>query len=136
MAKFLKVKAGPVEGDGIETLIPIDGIAGVGVASSGATSSAITTATITMDSGSPGTYEIVVDAPVDGSTGFTAATREKQLADAVNAALVANPGGVVSTLVPPVTVLQAPAAQSGQKGSILVTQPAIYNQFKTCTYSA
>jgi len=35
MAKFLKVKAGPVANDGIETLIPIDGIAGFVVAQSG-----------------------------------------------------------------------------------------------------
>ena len=136
MAKFLKVKAGPVANDGIETLIPIDGIAGFVVAQSGSTSSAITTATVTLNSGTPGTYAIVVDAPVGGSTGFTAATREKQLTEAVNAALVANPGGVVSTLVPPVTTLQAPAAQSGQQGSIKITQPAVYNQFKTCTYTA
>ncbi len=135
MANFLKVKAGPVANDGIETLIPIDGIAGFVVASSGSTSAAITTATVTLDSGSPGSYAIVVDAPVGGSTGFTAGTREKQLTEALNAALVANPGGVVSTLVPPVTTLQAPAAQSGESGSIKITQPAVYNQFKTCTYT-
>jgi hypothetical protein len=135
MANFLKVKAGPVANDGIETLIPIDGIAGFVVASTGSTSAAITTATVTLDSGSPGSYAIVVDAPVGGSTGFTAGTREKQLTEALNAALTANPGGVVSTLVPPLTTPQVPAAKGDVQGRIVVTQAAVYNQFKTCTYT-
>ena len=55
--------------------------------------------------------------------------------EAFNKAIVANPGGVVSTVVPPLTTAQAPAAQSGQSGKILITQQAVYTKFATCLFA-
>ena len=40
---------------------------------------------------------------------------------AFNAALVANPGGLVSTVGRPILTQQAPLAQSGQQGRIVIT---------------
>ena len=47
----------------------------------------------------------------------------------------ANPGGVVSTVVPALKTAQAPAAQSGQQGKILITQQAEYATFTSSTYT-
>jgi hypothetical protein len=53
-----------------------------------------------------------------------------------NDAITANPGGVVSTVVPPLTTAQVPLAQSGLQGRIEVTAPAVYTQFASCTFVA
>ena len=57
------------------------------------------------------------------------------LLDAYNSALTANPGGIVSTLVPPLTTAQVPAAQSGQQGRIVVTTEAVYTPFANCVFT-
>ena len=49
--------------------------------------------------------------------------------------MVANPGGIVSTVVPPLQVAQVPAAQSGEQGRIVITTPAKYAQFKSVTFA-
>ena len=50
-------------------------------------------------------------------------------------AMVANPGGIVSTVVPPVSTAQVPAAQSGQQGKILITQAQVNGKFIDCTFA-
>tara|TARA_R110000782_G_scaffold92230_3_gene175558 strand:+ start:884 stop:1249 length:366 start_codon:yes stop_codon:yes gene_type:complete len=121
MAQFLKVEA-LAAGQAV-TLIPIAEIAGL-AASSDATD---TTLVITMRTGTPGTYTVVVADPLGGLN---------SMLKAFNDAITANPGGVVSTVVPPLTTAQAPLAQSGQEGRILITAQAVYTQFASCTYVA
>ena len=57
------------------------------------------------------------------------------IAKAFTDAMVANPGGIVSTVVPPVSTAQAPLAQSGQQGKILITQQQVNGQFIDCTFA-
>jgi len=121
MAQFLKVEA-LAAGQAV-TLIPIAEIAGM-LATSDATN---TTLVITMKTGTVGTYTIVVADPLGGLD---------SMYKVFNDAITANPGGVVSTVVPPLTTAQAPAAQSGQQGRIVVTAPAVYTQFASCTFAA
>ena len=131
MANFLKVNAGPVAGDGIETLIPIGNI---GAIASVVNAAGVTTITIQMANfQTVGTYVITVPGVVAGTA--TAASREKDATDALNAALTANPGGVVSTLGAVPALLQVPAAQSGAQGRLVITQPATFAQYTTCTYA-
>ncbi len=133
MAQFLKVPAGPVANDGIETLINIAEIGGV---TSIANAASVTTLTIQMrNPKTTGTYVIKVPGTTGGSTGYTAALRVKDLADEYNKALTANPGGVVSTLGNVPALLQVPAAQSGAQGSIKITQAATFAQYTTCIYT-
>ncbi len=120
MAKFLKVET--VAAGKSAVLIPIDGIVSASVGNSAGT----TTLTILMNDPGAGEYAITVADPAGG---------DGALLDAYNSALVANPGGVVSTLVPPLTTAQVPAAQSGQSGSIKITQPAIYTPFADCVFT-
>ncbi len=136
MAQFLKVNAGPVANDGIETLIPIGEIGGSTITHAGTTAGE-TTITIQMrNPKTTGTYQIKVPGIVGAtSQGTTAATRKKDAADALNAALTANPGGVVSTLAAVPALFQTPAAQTGQDGKILITQPATFAQYTTCIYT-
>ena len=131
MANFLKVNAGPVAGDGIETLIPIGNI---GAIASVVNAAGVTTITIQMANfQTVGTYVITVPGVAAGAVAIAA--REKDATDALNAALTANPGGVVSTLGAVPALLQVPAAQSGQQGRIPITQAASFAQYSTCTYT-
>ena len=133
MANFLKVNAGPVVGDGIETLIPIGNIGAIASVTNAAD---VTTITIQMANfQTVGTYTITVPGATGGATGATTATREKDAVDALNAALTANPGGVVSTLGAVPALLQVPAAQSGAQGRIPITQAASFAQYSTCIYT-
>ena len=120
MAKFLKVET---EAAGkAAVLIPIDGILSASVANAAGT----TTLTILMNDAGAGEYAITVPDPAGG---------DGALLDAYNSALVANPGGVVSTLVPPLTTAQVPAAQSGQQGRIEITTEAVYSPFEDCVFT-
>ena len=139
MAKFLKVKAGPVAGDGIETLIALSEIAQIRSVATTAGAGGISTIVLKMKTGSTavlGIYTIAVPAPNGGTTGFTPAQRNATLSDLFNSALTANPGGVVSTVVPPVQISQVPAAQSGASGRLAVTQPLVIASFTTCIFTA
>ena len=132
MAKFLKFET--LAAANPEVLINIDQIGGFAVVNDNAgAGAAVTTATITMQSGSPGVYTVTLAASV---TGTTAGARQAELQNAINSALTANPGGVVSTVVPPLTTAQVPAAQSGQQGRIPITAQAVYNQFTNCVFTA
>jgi hypothetical protein len=120
MAQFLKVEAVTEP----QTLIPISEIVAMAAVSDGTD----TTLTITLKGpGASAKYTVVVKDPAGGTNAMV---------ESFNKAIVANPGGVVSTVVPPLTTAQAPAAQSGQKGRIVITQPAIYTKFASCLYSA
>ena len=132
MAQFLKVKAGPVPHEGLETLININKIAGV---ASVVNALNVTTLTITMDTSATSKYVIAVPGVASAGGPFTADQREAQLIEIFNAALTANPGGVVSTLGAVPALLQAPAAQSGAQGSIKITQAATFAQYTTCIYT-
>ena len=133
MANYLKVNAGPAAGDGIDTLIAIDKIAGI---QSVVNAANVTTIIIKMDSTATSLYTITVPGVTGGAGGgATSASRQLDATDAINAALVANPGGVVSTLGAVPALLQVPAAQSGQQGKILVTQAATFAQYTDCIYT-
>jgi len=133
MAQFLKVPAGPVAGDGIETLINIAEIGGV---TSIANANSVTTLIIQMrNPKTAGTYTIKVPGAVGGATGFTAAERVADLAKEYNKALTANPGGIVSTLGSVVQQKQAPAAQTGLQGRQPITKPLVMAQYTTCIYA-
>jgi|TARA_R100001460_G_scaffold108126_1_gene158372 hypothetical protein len=121
MAQFLKVET--LAAGEAEVLIPIDKIGGMLATSDG------TDTTLVISLTSPGAtakYTVVVADPAGGLDAMY---------EAFNKAIVANPGGVVSTVVPPLTTAQAPAAQSGESGSIKITQPAVYTQFASCTFA-
>ena len=138
MAQFLKVKAAPVASDGIETLIALSEIAQIKSVATTAGAGGISTIVLKMKTGSTpllGIYTIAVPAPNGGTTGFTPAQRNATLVDIFNSALTANPGGIVSTLVPPLTTAQVPAAQSGQQGRIVVTTAAVYTPFANCVFT-
>ena len=121
MAQFLKVET--LAAGEAEVLIPIDGIAGMLATSDGTD----TTLVISMKApGATAKYTVVVADPAGGLNAMYAA---------FNKAITANPGGVVSTVVPPLTTAQAPAAQSGQQGSIKITQQAIFTKFASCTFA-
>ena len=118
MAQFLKVEA-LAAGEAV-TLIPIAEIAGL-AASSDATD---TTLVITMKTGTIGTYTVVVADPLGGLD---------SIFKSFNDAITANPGGVVSTVVPPLTTAQVLDSVDGRQ---LITTQAVYTQFASCTYAA
>ena len=121
MAKFLKVEA--VAAGQAEVLIPIDGIAGMLATSDGTD----TTLVISMKApGATAKYTVIVVDPLGGLNAMYAA---------FNKAIAANPGGVISTVVPPLTTAQAPAAQSGQQGRIKITTQAVHTQFASCVFA-
>ena len=117
MAQFLKVEAVSQP----QSLIPIDQISGITCTSNGT----VSTLVITLQNVTE-TWTVIVADPAGGVDAMI---------EAFNKAIVANPGGVVSTVVPPLTTAQAPAAQSGQQGSILITQPAVYTKFASCVFA-
>ena len=139
MAQFLKVKAGPAVNDGIETLIALSEIAQIRSVATTAGAGGISTIVLKMKTGSTpalGIYTITVPAPNGGTTGFTPAQRNATLVDIFNSALTANPGGIVSTVVPPVQIAQVPAAQSGAQGRLAITQPLVIASFIQCIFTA
>ena len=115
MAKFIKF---PLTGAQEEVLIPISEIANVETVN--------------------GTSTKIVLA--NGGFKFTITHLTPLVANsivlAIYAAMKANPGGVVSTVVSPLKTAQAPAAQSGQKGRIVITAPATYATFTSSAYAA
>tara|TARA_R100000544_G_C2164859_1_gene29412 strand:+ start:43 stop:423 length:381 start_codon:yes stop_codon:yes gene_type:complete len=54
---------------------------------------------------------------------------------AFNAALTANPGGIVSTLGSPVNTAQIPLAQSGQQGRIAITTAQVAVTYTAVAFS-
>ena len=137
MVKFIKV---PTLAAGVagETLIPIDQIGGMAAVSTGAGAGAITTLTVSMTTGktagiTSGIYVVVLSAPIVAPA--TTATRVADMIASFNAALTANPGGVVSTVVPPLTTAQNPLAQTGS-GRQPIINPAVRNRFRSAIFTA
>ncbi len=122
MAQFLKVET--TNAARATTLIPVDQIINV----SETIGNSDTVVIIQLDGPTAGypTYTITVANAADG-----AGTCVKMITDA----MVANPGGIVSTVVPPVSTAQVPLAQSGQQGKILITQAQVSAPFQDCTYA-
>ena len=118
MAKFIKVEAVSQP----QSLIPIAEIAGIAATSAAGD----TTLVITLANGTS-TWTVVVADPVGGVDAKI---------ESFNKAIVANPGGMVSTVVPPLTTEQVPAPQAGEQGRIVITQPAVYTKFASCVFSA
>jgi len=122
MAQFLKVET--TTAARATTLIPVDRIVNVSETIGGSN----TTVVIQLDGPTAGFPKYTITVP-------NAANGAGVCVKTITDAMVANPGGIVSTVVPPLTTAQVPAAQSGQQGSIKITQPAIYTPFIDCTYA-
>ena len=133
MAQFLKVPTTSVAGVVGETIIPISHIGGITATSAGAGAAALTTVIITTDTSATSLYTVILAAPVVAPA--TAATRIADAIASFNAAMTANPGGVVSTVVPPLTTAQNPVGQSVAQGRVPIVRPAIINQFRTAIFT-
>ena len=127
MAKFIKFNintsilggnASPI------TLIPIEHIVGVTEAAAGPEWNTV----ITLNSGN--TWTIVSDQPLAVSSGGSGTITE-----AVFDAMTANPGGIVSTVGSPILLAQAPAAQSGEQGRVVITQKQTQVQYISATFA-
>jgi len=118
MAKFLKVELV----GGSFSLIPVEEIAGITAAAAGPD----TEITITLANGTSN-YVVTMDDQLPSIA---------DTLESFNNALIANPGGIVSTVVPPIVIAQVPAAQSGEQGRIVVTTPAKYGVFNSVTFTA
>ena len=105
MAKFLKIVSS--DANDPETMIGIDQV--THVAAGDAAGANLTTSVTVFYSGGSCTVAYAAEANVG------------DVLKAFNAALVANPGGLVSTVGRPILTQQAPLAQSGQQGRIVIT---------------
>ena len=118
MAKFLKVET--VAAGQAEVLIPIEDRAGMLATSDG------TDTTLVISLKAPGAtakYTVVVADPAGGLDAVY---------EAFNKAIVANPGGIVSTVVPPLTTAQVLDSADGKQ---LITTEAVYTKFASCTFA-
>ncbi len=109
MAKYIRINLStPGAATGSELLINIDQITRIATGST-------TTTDIFFDNVQTATkkWRITHTAPLVANS----------ILDAIQAAMTANPGGVVSTVGSPVSVAQAPLAQSGAQGRIAITTP-------------
>jgi|TARA_B110000259_G_scaffold171808_1_gene203648 hypothetical protein len=77
-----------------------------------------------------------------GITGFqtlelthTAALAPATIVGAINDAIKANPGGIISTVGSPVSVAQNPVAQSGAQGRTVVVTPAVQVSYSAANWS-
>ena len=121
MAKFIKLDlTAPGAATGNELLIPLDGI-------------------VRVRTNSTTTTEIYLNTANAASTKWTITHTAPLVAnavlDAIQNAMKANPGGVVSTGVGPVNTAQAPLAQSGKQGKILITQPQVNVTFTSASFT-
>ena len=127
MAKFIKfnINTSILGGDASPiTLIPIEHIVGVTEAAAGPEWNTV----ITLNSGN--TWTIVSDQPLAVSSGGSGTITE-----AVYDAITANPGGIVSTVGSPILLAQAPAAQSGEQGRVVITQKQTQVQYISATFA-
>ena len=133
MAQFLKVPTSSVAGVVGETLIPVNKIGGITATSAGAGAAGLTTVVVSTDSSATSLYTIVLPAPIVAPA--TAATRIADALAVFSAALVANPGGIVSTVVPPLTTAQNPLPQTGSGRQPIVSQ-AVRSRFRSAIFTA
>ena len=133
MAQFLKVPFTSAAGVVGETLIPVNKIGGITATSAGAGAAGLTTVVVSTDSSATSLYTIVLPAPIVAPA--TAATRIADALAVFSAALVANPGGIVSTVVPPLTTAQNPLPQTGSGRQPIVSQ-AVRSRFRSAIFTA
>jgi hypothetical protein len=133
MAQFLKVPFTSAAGVLGETLIPVNKIGGITATSAGAGAAGLTTVVVSTDSSATSLYTIVLPAPIVAPA--TAATRIADALAVFSAALVANPGGIVSTVVPPLTTAQNPLPQTGSGRQPIVSQ-AVRSRFRSAIFTA
>ena len=133
MAQFLKVPTTSVAGVVGETLIPVSKIGGITATSAGAAAAALTTVVVSTDSSATSLYTVILSAPIVAPA--TVATRVADAIASFSAALVANPGGIVSTVVPPQTTAQNPLPQTGS-GRQPIVSPAVRNRFRSAIFTA
>ena len=124
MAQFLKVET--TTAARAVTLIAIADILNIAEGAPGASNTIVTISLKPTGQQATAAYAVTIPNAADG-VGV--------LAKAFTDAMVANPGGIVSTVVPPVSTAQAPLAQSGQQGKILITQAQVNGQFLDCTFA-
>tara|TARA_R110000868_G_scaffold178985_1_gene418917 strand:+ start:228 stop:596 length:369 start_codon:yes stop_codon:yes gene_type:complete len=121
MAKFIKFDlTTPGGATGNELLIPLDAVVRVSTAST-------TTTDVFLNTASAASTKWTVT--------HTIPLVANAVLDAIQAAMVANPGGYVSTVGGPINTAQAPVAQSGQQGQPPITQPAVYVTFTSAVYT-
>tara|TARA_R110000751_G_scaffold36703_2_gene89490 strand:+ start:295 stop:654 length:360 start_codon:yes stop_codon:yes gene_type:complete len=119
MAKFLKIVSS--DANDPETMIGIDQV--THVAAGDAAGANLTTSVTVFYSGGSCTVAYAAEANVG------------DVLKAFNAALVANPGGLVSTVSRPILTQQAPLAQSGQQGRILITAQPTFVAYTGVTFA-
>ena len=124
MAQFLKVET--TTAARAVTLIAIADILNIAEGAPGTDNTVLTVSLKPTGTQNTAAYSVTVPNAADG-VGV--------IAKAFTDAMVANPGGIVSTVVPPVSTAQAPLAQSGQQGKILITQQQVNGQFLDCTFA-
>ncbi|MEK6266700.1 MAG: hypothetical protein N2B06_18300 [Clostridium sp.] len=108
MAKFIKFNT--TDATIPTVLIPTQYIVGVATTIAGAVSTTVITLTT-------GAWTITSNNALAVSAGGSGT-----ISEAIFAAIAANPGGIVSTVGSPTLLAQAPAAQSGAQGRLVVTQ--------------
>ena len=122
MAQFLKVVCSTAGQE--QTLIQTDQIVSVTEVVGGA-NTVVTVQLAGPTAGFP-TYTI---------TGPNSADPAGAFVKVFNDAIVANPGGIVSTVGYPLTTAQLPAAQTGLQGRQPITVQAAHTPFATCVYA-
>ena len=124
MAQFLKVVCSTAGQE--QTLIPIDQIQSVVEGTIGAANTPVVISLRPSGAQATAVYTITGPNSADGVGAF---------AKVVNDAIIANPGGVVSTIGYPLTTAQVPAAQTGLQGRQPITVQAAHTPFATCVYA-
>ena len=109
MARFIKFNC-TAAATQPEVLIAIDQIAAV------TTNAAGTITTVRLNVTATSTWAITHSVALATLTG-------NSVVEAIYKAMQSNPGGIVSTVGSPVLVAQAPLAQSGAQGRIVITVP-------------
>ena len=129
MAKYIKLNLTTPGGTtGSELLINIDQITRL-----------VTASTTTTDI----FFDNVVTATKKWTITHTAPLVANAVLDAIQSAMTANPGGVISTVVGPINTAQVPAAQGagaadgrGPNGQLLITQPQVNVTFTSAAFTA
>jgi len=125
MAQFLKI---PLTGVA-NTPYQLVSIANIVTAVAGDNAGANLTTTVTLRCNAAAAFDSIT------ITASDAAATAGDLLKAFNDAIIANPGGFVSTVVPPLTTAQVPAAGGGgadgkgQGGRTVITTPAAFATF-------
>ena len=121
MAQFLKVVCSTAGQE--QVLIPIDQIQSVVEEAIGVTNTRV--AINLRPSGAQATAQFLIE-------GLNSADGAGAFAKVVNDAIIANPGGVVSTVGYPLTTTQVLDSVDGRQ---LITTQAAYTPFVTCLYA-